>query len=374
MWNPLPVFRLEDYLGRFEFKAPFLLCCSDAEGWSLTELLALADRECLSAWNGLRLSYTEVPGLPLLRAEIAKLYPGLSPQQILCSAGAGDGIYCSLLAMLAPGDHALVVTPCYQSLEAVPRSVGAQVTTLELEEAREWKLDLDRLEQSLKPNTRLIVINFPHNPTGSVLEESGLNRLVEIARRRGIHILSDEVYRLIGPADLLWTPPVASLYEKGLSLGVMSKAYGLAGLRIGWVACRDESLLKKIEQVKHYTSICNGATSEILSVIALRAKEQILGRNNAIVRENISLLDSFLKRRSAAFSWVRPQGGCVGFVRYDGPEPVDVLAKELVEKAGVLLMPASVYGLSTNHFRIGFGRKNMPEALGLFESFVAKRQ
>jgi len=166
--------------------------------------------------------------------------------------------------------------------------------------------------------------------------------------------------------------PAAELYSKALSLGVMSKAFGMAGLRIGWIACQDQTLLKKIQSVKHYTSICNSAPAEIISLIALRNKDRILARNNQIVRENLLHLENFLQEFSQVFSWVRPQGGCVGFVKYNKPESIDQLAERLVQDKGVLLLPASVYNFSGNYFRVGFGRKNMPEALQIFRDYISK--
>ena len=151
----------------------------------------------------------------------------------------------------------------------------------------------------------------------------------------------------------------------------MSKAFGLAGLRIGWLACRDQILLKKIEQFKHYTSICNSAPSEILSIIALKNKAQILAENNNIVTSNLQFLDKFLAKNKHLFSWVRPTGGCIGFVKYTSSESVEKLCTRVVANTGVLLMPGSIYDVDSNHFRIGFGRKNMPEALHKLEEFLA---
>lgn len=369
----LPLFKLEDYLGKYEFSAQYLLCCSDAESWSMNEIMDLADSQAQELWSTLRLGYTEVPGLPLLRKEIAALYPGLSNDEILCFAGAEDGIHCAMQTLLTDRDHVIVVTPCYQSLETLPRHLGADVTTIPLQEENGWRLDLNQVAASIRPNTKIMVINYPHNPTGQILDEQELLQLTDLLRPQGIYLFSDEVYRLLGPRETKWALPVASLYERGLSLGVMSKAYGMAGLRVGWIACQDQTLLKKIEQAKYYTSICNSAPSEVLSLMALRAGETILKRNNTILQENLALLDSFMERHAPKFSWVRPRGGCVGFVRYHGQGAVDQLAEQLVEKTGVLIMPASIYDCATNHFRIGFGRKNFPEALEMFEEFIEKK-
>jgi aspartate/methionine/tyrosine aminotransferase len=369
---PLPVFRLEDYLGDWEFKAPYLLCCSDAESWAVSEILALADQETTTLWNSLRLSYTEVKGLSLLRQEITSLYPNLNAEQILCFAGAEEGIYCAVMAILKGGDHAITIRPCYQSLEDLPRNSGAEVTAITLREDADWQLDLEEVESAIQPNTRIIFINYPHNPTGAKLNSHKQQALIELARKHDIIIFSDEVYRLLGASTDSWEQPIASLYEKGISLGVMSKAFGLAGLRVGWLACSDKDLLKQFEYVKHYMSICNSAPAEILSLAALRAKDFILKRNNEIVHTNINLLDDFMDRHKDTFTWVRPEGGCVGFVRYHGAEKVEEFCEKLVAATGVLLLPGNVYDWTDPHFRIGYGRKNMQDALARLEKYVSE--
>ena len=178
---------------------------------------------------------------------------------------------------------------------------------------------------------------------------------------------------LLGPIQTQWAKPAASSYSRAISLGVMSKAYGMGGLRIGWIACQDKTLIAKIEKVKHYTSICNCGLAEIISLIVLRNQTFIINRNNKIVDNNLSVLDDFIKEYGNRFSWVRPQGGCVGLVKYHNSESIDCFCRCLVDQAGVLLMPASIYDVSSNHFRIGFGRKNMPEALDRFKEFLISK-
>ena len=365
------VFKLEEYLAHYEFSAKYLLCCSDAESFQISDILNMAQAEEKDLWNSLSFGYTEAKGLPLLRKTIAcELYPEFDPDQILMFAGAEEGIFCALHAIIKADDHIVVLTPCYQSLIEVPKLKGAEVTEAQLKEENNWRIDLRAIEKAIKPNTKCIIINFPHNPTGQVIEEEELKALSDICKSKGIQLFSDEVYRLLGHPDKPWASPAALVYDKALSLGVMSKAYGMGGLRIGWIACKDTNLLKKIEQVKHYTSICNSAPSEILSLIALCNKDKILERNNNIVSSNLKLLDRFFTEYDHLFEWVRPQGGCVGFVKYKGLEPVSSFCDRLLREKNVLLMPASIYNYESNHFRIGFGRKNMSESLEQFEEFL----
>lgn len=365
------VFKLEEYLGKYEFSAPYLLCCSDAESMEMQEIIAMAHPSEKALWNNLTLGYTEVQGLPLLREQIASsLYPRLDADNIQCFAGAEDGIFCALHALCEADDHIIVLTPCYQSLIEIPRLKNASITSIALREENQWRIDLSEIKKVIQSNTRGIIINFPHNPTGQVITQQELLALIDVCREHDLWLFSDEVYRLLGQPNEPWANPAAELYEKALSLGVMSKAFGMAGLRVGWIACQDKKLLKKLEQVKHYTSICNSAPSEILSLITLNNKDRILARNNKIVVENLQLLDGFMEEYETLFEWIRPQGGCVGFVKYKKEERVDNFAQRLLQEKGVLLLPASLYEKTSQHFRIGFGRKNMPEALNKLKEFL----
>ncbi len=364
-------FKLEEYLAKYEFSAPYLLCCSDAESVSLQELIAMAEPQEKALWDDLRLGYTETAGLPILRASIAKnVYPSLAESNVLCFAGAEEGIFCALHTLCEAGDHAIVLTPCYQSFMEVPSLKGAAVTRIALREENDWRIDVVAIKHAIQTNTRCIVINFPHNPTGQVITHAELTALVALCDAHDLWLFSDEVYRLLGNPAQAWATPAAELYPKALSLGAMSKAFGMAGLRLGWIACQDKALLKKMAYMKHYLSICNSAPAEILSLIALNHKNTILLRNNQIVAENLQRLDSFMAEYQDLFAWVRPQGGCAGFVKYKGQEAIDDFSARLVQEKGVLLMPASIYDHNSNHFRLGFGRKNMCEALDKLKEFL----
>ncbi|MCZ7572476.1 MAG: aminotransferase class I/II-fold pyridoxal phosphate-dependent enzyme [Ardenticatenaceae bacterium] len=371
--NPIPDFKLERYFARWEFAAPYILCASDVEGYRLDELLALADDEHRALWQKLTLGYTEAPGHPLLRAEIATLYQNVAPANVLTFAGAEEAIFVLMNVLLGPGDHAVITWPGYQSLYEVARATGAEVMLLPLEHADGWALHLEALQRALRPTTRLIVVNFPHNPTGALPDRASLAGLVELAREAGAHLFSDEVYRFLefDPADRL--PAAVDLYERAISLGVMSKAFALAGLRVGWLATRDGDLLRRAAAFKDYTSICNSAPSEILALIALRAREAVLARSLGIIERNLAHLDRFFAAWAGTFEWVRPRAGSIGFPRLRAGLPVERFATDLVEQEGVLLLPGTLYDHPGNHFRIGFGRSNLPEALARLERFATRR-
>ena len=367
-------FALERYFARWEFAVQHVACASDVEGWSMAELLALADDETRSMWDGLRLGYTESTGHPLLRAEIARLYESIEADDVLVFAGAEEAIFCLMSTAVDAGDHVVVTWPGYQSLYEVARSAGAKVGLHMLREEDGWSLDVDRLLRSLHDDTKMVVVNAPHQPTGMLPTDAEWRRLADECRSRGIRLVADEVYRFLEHDGAATLPAGADLDERAVSIGVMSKTFAMAGLRIGWLATRDRSVLDRCARLKDYTTICSSAPSEVLALIGLRARAAVVARSREIVASNLALLDDLFVRRSNAFTWVRPRGGSTGFPRLAQGGPagpsVDAFAARLVEETGVLLLPSSTFGFDDSHFRIGLGRRDLPDALEKLEAFL----
>ena len=360
-------FALEVYFSKWEFAAKQNLTGSDAENMTLGELLALASPEERAQFENLGLGYTQTFGSPALRQEISFTYDTVQPDQLLCFAGAEEGLYAAMRVLLTAGDHAIVITPNYQAAETVPLSICA-VTGVALDIDRNWDLDLQALRAALRPNTKLISINFPNNPTGKIIPRGIFDALIDICRGRGIWLFSDEVYRSIERDPALRLPQIVDVYERGISLNVMSKVYGLPGLRIGWLACKDRALLVRFEHYKHFLSICNSAPSEFLAGIALKSRERILSRNRQIVRNNAALLNTFFADYATRFDWREPDGGCVGFIRYKGRDGVEEFTRRLVEEAGVLLLPSSLYAselgpVPNDCLRVGFGKLRVAQSI-----------
>ena len=330
----------------------------------MAEVLALADDETRSMWDGLALGYTESTGHPLLRREIAELYDGLEADDVLVFAGAEEAIFCLANVALGPGDHAIVTWPGYQSLYEVARATGADVTLHELREEADWAIDAEKMRRQVTAATRLIVINAPHNPTGMLPDRATFDDVIELAEEAGAWLLVDEVYRFLEFDEGDRLPTGADASPRGVSLGVMSKSFAMAGLRIGWLATRDRELLARCAAFKDYTTICSAAPSEVLALIGLRARDTVLGRSREIVAANLERVDAFFDEWTDRFSWVRPRGSSVGFPRLTVPGvSIDTWAAELVESEGVLLLPASQFGYGGNHFRLGLGRTDLPIAL-----------
>jgi aspartate/methionine/tyrosine aminotransferase len=363
-------FKLERYFGEWEFSARILLGSSDPESMRLPELLALADEDGRRRWDELWLGYAESPGLPALRTAIAAGFGACRSGEILVFSAPEEAIFHVATAVLEPGDHMVGITPAYQSSYEVPRAVGAEITLVPLREEHGWALDLDELAAAVTGRTRLIYVNFPHNPTGAVLSAAGQRRLIEIADSCGAYLFSDEVYRGLefDPADRL--PAAADLHPRAISLGGLSKAYGLPGVRLGWTVCRDPGLSRRMQAAKDFTTICSSAPSEVLALIAVRAADRLIGRALTGITRNLGLVDEFVRRRAGAVRWVRPRGGSVGFPELLLGMPVARFCERLVTEQGVLLVPGSMFEVSTNHFRIGLGRASLPAGLAALGDFI----
>lgn len=366
-------FNLEVYFGKYEFTAPYLLTQSDCESMTVAELLQYepeAEEGLMNGWLG----YTEVPGDPRLRSLVASLYTNISEEEILMHTGAQEAIFAYMNVVLEKGDHIISMFPIYQSLYEVALSMDCEVSKWELVPGeKEWQLDFNALEKLIQPNTKLIAVNTPNNPTGYTLTDGEIRRLCEIADQHGIYIFADEVYRGLD-LDGLTKPWVADIYHRAVSLGVMSKSYGLAGLRVGWVATKDKQLLEKMAKFKHYLSICNSAPSEYLSIVALKHGDQILSRNKRILEENLKVSDAFFEKYPELFTYYRPQCGSVAFHKMNLDGSMEQFCEKLVQKSGVLLLPSSIYEYEGTYFRMGYGRKSFQESLERFEAYLIQEK
>ena len=366
-------FKLEVYFDKYEFTAPYLLTQSDCESIEISELLKLepgSEELLMHSWLG----YTEVQGNPELRSLVAGLYTKIKDDDIIMHTGAQEAIFDYMNVLLEKGDHVVTMFPAYQSLYEVAHAEGCEVSPWELKnDGENWSVDFDELEALIRPNTKLIAVNTPNNPTGFTFSEEQMKRLCSIAEKHGVYLFSDEVYRGL-EQDGVCSPCAADLYPKAASLGVMSKAYGLSGLRVGWVATQDQELIQKMKKFKHYLSICNSAPSEMMSIIALRHGEEILRRNRDIIKSNLAIADGFFAKYDNLFQNNRPVSGPIAFHKLMIEQPVDEFCEDLVQKSGVLLLPAEIYSYSGPFFRMGYGRKSFQECLNRFEQYLIEQK
>ena len=404
----LAPFHLERYFARYEFSAEHLMCCSDIEAMTVPELLALADADSARRWAELSLGYTESWGLPALREAVADLYAPVIEARHTIVLAPEEGIYLAMRALLRAGDHVVVTAPCYQSLAEVARAVGCEVSFWRPSRRAgrphahgsngQLHFDVAELRRLVRPNTKLVTVNFPHNPTGCLPTRPEWKAIVDVARGcggDGAYLFSDEMYRLVekcaaaegGKLDGCDArlPSACELYEKAVVLAGMSKVFACPGLRVGWLASRCAKLLQRVLELKDFTTICPSAPSEVLALMALRAREPVLARNRAIVRENMALAVAFFARHADKFSFEPPTAGPIGLPKLVAPIACEwdehgrplpggrctasslEYCEALVERHGIMLLPATVMDYGDEHFRIGLGRRNFGDVLGRWE-------
>lgn len=365
-------FAIEEFFARYEFTVPYMLCASDCETMSVGELLDLAGmkREELA---DLSLGYTDTQGDGQLREAIAGSYETVAPEHVVVLGAPEEGIYITMRALLSPGDEVVVMAPAYQSLRRLAEHIcGEENVKLWHVRAREggWRADLDELETLLTPRTRLLIVNFPHNPTGYLPTPAEFDRFIEMVQEAGVQLFSDEMYRGLenGAAERL-----TSAIDKApdsIVLSGLSKVYGLPGLRSGWLVARDETVRHKLIGWKHYTTICPPGPSELLALAAMRAREALRQRSQDIVDCNLEAADAFFARWPDLFTWRRPQAGPVALVGVNRPS-AEAFCQELIEEAGLLLLPATNLDYDDRHVRFGFGRRDAARNLQRLGDYLA---
>jgi aspartate/methionine/tyrosine aminotransferase len=364
-------FILERYFDKYEFNSKYLLCSSDCEPLLTSELLELSNQNPEHLLD-LSLGYTTSKGDINLRIEISKLYEKISEEEVLTFAGAQEAIYIFNRAILQKGDEVIVQSPCYQSLFQVSKEIGCIVNFWNMNPENSWQLEVEDLKRMITNKTKAIILNFPNNPSGYTISEDIFNEIVTIARKNKIYILCDEVYRFLeyNLKDAL--PPICDVYELGISVGVMSKSFGLPGLRIGWVAAKDKSIISKMNAYKDYTSLCNNVFGEHLSIIALQHKDKILSRNKKIIKSNVDYFRSFLEKHNTLFDCEIPKAGSVVFPKINIPMSTFEFCQEIHKKESVFLLPSEVYSFNSGYIRIGIGRKSFEQGLNVFDNFLVK--
>jgi aspartate/methionine/tyrosine aminotransferase len=368
----IPPFATEQYFGLYEHAAPHTLSASDAESMTVGELCAaagLAPEELASVWLG----YPEPAGHPELRRAIAAALAGVSADDVLVLAAPEEGIYLSMRALLAPGDRVVVLTPCYDSLANLAEHIGCRVARWELvKSARSWELDLSALDRLLAARPKLVVVNFPHNPTGYLPDAETFRALCARVEASSARMFCDEMYRGLELTGVERLASACQLSEQAIALSGLSKVHGLPGLRIGWLLVRDAKLRARLLNWKHYTSICAPAPTQYLASAALSIGELLAARSRRIIEENLQLADAFFARRSDRLRWRPPRAGSVALCETDIADTT-LVCHRLAERAGLLLLPGACLGAPKNSVRIGLGRRSFSAALALWEDqMVAK--
>ena len=365
----IPPFETEDFYARYEFTSPYLLSNSDCESTTVAELLELSGRS-MNALGATTLGYTESRGHPELRKAIASGSANVDADDVLVMNAPIEGIFVTMSAVLTEGDRAVVLGPCYDALKNVPEHVCGKVELWMLR-ANEtgWELDMDALDELLAPPTKILVVNFPHNPTGFLPTPGEFSEIVERARERDVWLFSDEMYRGLELDAATSLPTAAEIYERSIVLAGLSKSYGLPGLRSGWVVVRDQALRENILNWKYYTSICPPAPVELLALAAFDARDELFARNRRRVESNLARDKAFFDRWDELFQWRAPRAGPVALVGIDVPSATDY-CHTLAKEAGVVLLPSSFLSYGDKHVRFGFGRDGFASALAHYEQYL----
>lgn len=362
-------FETEHYYALYEFSAAHLLSVSDCETVSISELIQFADLN-LSDLGEQRLGYTESQGNPELRQTIALSYENINPEDVLVLATPIEGLFISMQAILEPQDEAIVLTPAYDALFNLPSDLNQRAKAWPLKAAKgKWALDLEALERLISSKTKLLVVNFPHNPTGFLPTEAEFNQLIEIAKKHDLYLLCDEMYRGL---EFGINPQLASgveLYEKSVVLSGLSKSHGLPGLRAGWLLTRDKSLYEKLLNWKLYTSICPAAPVEFLAMAALKVEGKLIQKNKEIIKRNLKLAEPFFEKWKSLFEFRAPLAGSIALVELKAGNATHY-CHSLAKEAGVVLLPSRFMRFPDSFVRFGFGRTSFQAALEHYDAYL----
>lgn len=364
-------FATEHFYAQYEFTTPYQLCNSDCETVTISELLDMANVS-LDEFGKLALGYTESQGSPDLRAAIANGHTHVQADDVVVLGTPVEGIYLGARALLEPDDEVIVLTPAYDALinmfEHVVGATNVKKWAFTLQD-NTWTLDLADLERLITDKTKLVVVNFPHNPTGYLPTPDTLQRLIDIIHAHDLWLFCDEMYFGLTHSGTPSVSSAADLSDRAIVLSGLSKTYGLPGLRTGWLVVRDEAMRKNILNWKFYTSICPPAPSEFLAVAALNVREALRQRSIAQIEQNLILADAFFARWPNLFDWHRPVAGSTALVKMHVPS-VSELAATVAAEAEVLIHPATTLNTDDQHMRIGLGRKGFAIALEKFEAYL----
>jgi aspartate/methionine/tyrosine aminotransferase len=365
-------FLLERYFAQYEFSSRYLLSSSDCDGFSLKEILALANSKEREQWDALQLGYTESSGLPELREAIAGLYKNVTSDEVFVLS-PGEANFMAMNVLLQHGDHVICMAPAYQSLYEVARSIGCELSFWNpSSDEKEWYYDPEELNKLITNKTKLIILNFPHNPTGYIPTLSDYSKIVSVARGKGVFIFSDEMYHQLEHDRKDTLPPMCEVYERSISLWGMAKTFALAGLRLGWIVCKDPVVMEEMKRFKDYLTICSPSTSEVLTLIALRNKSQLIQHNLDKIIGNIRLFTTFCDQHREHLQFAPTRAGSTAFVKLTVAEPSLTFSEKLVKETGIMTLPAEMFEFGRSHLRIGFGRANMNVPLEILDTYLRK--
>ena len=368
-------FAVEEWMNAWEVGAKYNIAETCVDSISMNELFELTGEDKTEFLNRLcarRLSYGDIEGLPEFRKGVCGLYKTLNIENIVPTHGASGANHHVFYSLISPGDRVVSIMPTYQQLYSIPESYGADVQILHLSKENNYLPDLEKLRHLVTPETKMICINNPNNPTGALMSEQLLREIVEIARSADAWILCDEVYRHLSQEDG-WCPSIVDLYEKGISVSSMSKVFSLAGLRLGWIATHDMSVVKSCLSHRDYNLVSCGVFDEMLAAAALKHSDKLLERSRKIVRENLQILDDWVSSEPHV-SYVKPKAGTTALVYYDLDIPSYEFCEEMYKKTGAFVTPGDCFEVP-HSMRIGYayGKQNLIDGLKAISEYIAMK-
>jgi aspartate/methionine/tyrosine aminotransferase len=346
-------FGVEIHMNAYEDHCTYNLAETCVSSVTLAQLLDLiGDKEkTLAEMSNLRLSYGHIFGSPDFKLNIASLYKSASANSIVTTHGAIGANHLVLQALIEPGDEVVSVLPTYQQLYSIPESVGATVKIMPLNEENKFLPSLELLSEFMTDKVRIVCINNPNNPSGSVMDRAYLEKIIEIVKPYGAYILCDEVYRGLTHEGDNITESIFDLYDKGISTASMSKVFSLAGLRLGWIVA-PEDVIESVIKHRDYNTISCGVIDDYLAALALKHKDRIFARNLEITRNNLKILDDWINSEPN-FSYVKPRGGTTAFLKLNFDMPSEEFCLKLLNETGVLLVPGTAFD-TEGYVRIGY--------------------
>ena len=368
-------FAVEEWMNAWEVGAKYNIAETCVDSISMNELFELTGEDKTEFLNRLcarRLSYGDIEGLPEFRKGVCGLYKTLNIENIVPTHGASGANHHVFYSLISPGDRVVSIMPTYQQLYSIPESYGADVQILHLSKENNYLPDLEKLRRLVTPETKMICINNPNNPTGALMSEQLLREIVEIARSADAWILCDEVYRHLSQEDG-WCPSIVDLYEKGISVSSMSKVFSLAGLRLGWIATHDMSVVKSCLSHRDYNLVSCGVFDEMLAAAALKHRDKLLERSRKIVRENLQILDDWVSSEPHV-SYVKPKAGTTALVYYDLDIPSYEFCEEMYKKTGAFVTPGDCFEVP-HSMRIGYAyrKQDLINGLKAISEYIAMK-
>lgn len=359
-------FLVDEYFTEHETQAKYMMGSSDPESVLLGEIKFDPGK-----YTNRPLGYALGGGYIPLRRKISSLYREITAEQIAMMNGGEEAIYVTMRALLHAGDEIVIHMPSYQSLSVIARQIGCNIIEFRPKFEQQWRFNIEDLKSKITERTKAIVLNYPHNPTGACLSDADMTDIVNLCSKYSIILISDEVYRFLKIDEIASDKSFADIYENAVSFGSFSKTFAAPGLRLGWIATKNKRLFSDIMAYRHFTATCMNLPCQWIACDLLDKKDDIIKRNNEIIRKNAALFEKFLLRHSDLFTCIPPRGASTAYARLADGISSDEFCLQLLKQTGVLIIPSTVLEESDKYIRVGLCRNSFPECIQILEEYLS---